>query len=293
MRAGIHKIYAFLLLLLVLLPVAGFSRRVFVLYGFKLGQNKATAEKQFGRPFKAHTFPDGFSYCAFMRKDHVVVIQSDSSRPDLIWAVQIQGRSNPSGHGLAGVNLGDPEVVVQKMLGKPDRVRTAVDEETKKPLTNIRYYSYHETSNYSVEVQNGKVSSIKVVFSGPSRTRTGQVPLKDFFAAIRKRDLPRLAALLRYDFTYMHGKNFRNSTGIRTSIIHTLTADQELNRLFFDAVSGLVSFTAQDAGRAVMRLTDAGTGYVYTVKRGSLKYELYFIMSFEGWVLRTVWKNGG
>jgi len=81
------------------------AEKIYVLYGFKIGQSSDAPVQQFGKPFKSHTFEDGYSYRAYNMKDHMVVFESDNTRPDLIWAIQIQGESNPPCLGLKGMMI--------------------------------------------------------------------------------------------------------------------------------------------------------------------------------------------
>lgn len=262
------------------------AEKIFVLYGFKIGQKSSIPLKQFGKPFKADKFEDGYGYTAFKMKDHVVVFESDNTRPDLIWSIQIQGKSNPPFLGLKEINLGDDISKVIKIFGKPDDIREAFDEITKKSVKDIEYYSYDETGNFSVEATNKIVTSIKISFNGPVEIKENQIDIDKFLAAVRSKDFNKISHFIDTDFEFHQKKNY----SINTSITNALENSKEINNIFFNPEYGIISIEKKDIVTSVFRfqVDPNSIGYVYKIKRDKVEYELCFYKNYDGWVLRNI-----
>jgi hypothetical protein len=263
-----------------------YAEDIFVLYGFKIGQKSSIPVRQFGNPIQTYKFEDGFSYNVFKMKDHVVVFESDNTRPDLIWSIQIQGESNPQYLGLNGINLGDKVSEVIKVFGKPDKIEEATDEKTKKPIKNIDYYSYDESSNFSIEVTDKIVTSIKISFKGPNKTKDPIIDFNKFLSTVRSNDLNKISNYIDPDFELRNKETFL----IDTSVIEALNRSKEINSIFFNSDYGIITITDKDIAEASMRVqtNPDSAGYVFKIKKNKMRYELYFEKSYEGWVLKYI-----
>lgn len=263
-----------------------YAEKIFVLYGFKIGQKSSIPVKQFGKPVQTQKFEDGFSYNVFKMKDHIVVFESDNTRPDLIWSIQIQGESNPQFLGLNEINLGDKISDVIKVFGKPDKIQEAIDEQTKKPIKNIEYYSYNESSNFSIEATDKIVTSIKITFNGPNYTKDSTVDINKFLSTVRSNDLNKISRYIDPDFQLHYKKNH----SITTSIIDALSNSKEIKDIFFNTEYGIISIIDKDIFESAMRVqtNPKSVGYVFKIKKNKMEYELYFQKSYEGWVLKYI-----
>jgi hypothetical protein len=275
-----------MLAVLQLTPV--YAKKHFVLYGFKIGQTIESARNELGNPSKTIDFKDGFKAYVFMKGDHYVVMEADGSRPDMIWGIQIAGKSNPKNRGFGLVNLGDEADKTIKLLGKPDSTEFAVDEETKKELKHIKYYSYNKTSNYSLESENGKLTSMKIVFNGPVN------PYPDFAfgnltGSIKAGNLYRVCENISGELAVVEkGKTHR----FTRSIVSDITSAGVLNDILFNKEYGIGTIIDSDIKNAALRLFANGTnGWVFSIEKKNRKYELFFMKSFEGWVLREITIN--
>ncbi len=262
------------------------AKKQFVLYGFKIGQKSSAPIKQFGKPYKTHKFKDGFSYIAYSMKDHAVIFESDNTRPDLIWGIQLEGKSNPSSLGLNGVNLGDPISKAVSVFGKPNSITGAIDESTGKPMKGIEYYSYMKKDNFSIESTNGKVTSIKVLFNGPSAVKEASIDFKKFVKDVRGKNMDKICEYISPDFVLHKDK----PGSISTSIFDVLINNKDVNDIFFNKKYGISEIKESDIAGSAMRVqTDPNmVGYVYKIKKNDREYDLVFIKSFEGWVLRYI-----
>lgn len=128
------------------------------LYGFKLGQYRAAARIELGKPFKTGKYDDGYEYAAFLLKpDKSLYILFEYAPADtsVIWSIQVSGTNLTAGIGLQGLKLGINKANTEKLIGKPSSIK------------NIGEYgemwSYDKT-NLSVEMnKQGKLSSVKIL----------------------------------------------------------------------------------------------------------------------------------
>jgi hypothetical protein len=263
-----------------------YAQKIYVLYGFKIGQKSSAPIKQFGKPFKNHKFPDGFSYNAFKMKDHIAVFESDNTRPDLIWAIQIEGKNNPPSLGLNEINLGDNISKVIKIFGKPDSIKEAIDEETKNPMKGIEYYSYDKSSNFSIEATNKIVSSIKIVFNGSNENTESNIDFKKFLKSVQLKDFNKISQFIYADFVFNKNKEFT----INTSIIDSLINNKEINNIFFNPSYGIITIQDKDIVESALRVQTEPNfvGYVFKIKKNNIEYELLFFKNYDGWVLKYI-----
>lgn len=270
---------------LIALSTSGLSaEKLFMMHGFKLGQSFSVTSNQFGAPFKTEKFPDGFSYAAYKFPGYVLIFEANNTRPDLIWAIQLEGKSNPKGLGFYGIDLGDSDGAVLKRFGKPLNRTPAVDEATKKPIASTEYYSYE---NFSFEISNGKVTSIKVTFDGPIKNNSESFDLKAFVANLAKRDLTIIAPYLSADFVY----SFQGSNNyIKKSIFEALSENRAISDIFFNQEYGIISIKESDIMESAMRIQvdPKMAGRVYKIQKNTVNYEIFVALSYDGWTIRYI-----
>ena len=262
------------------------AEKMFVLYGFKIGQKTDTAFRELGKATKTFEFDDGFKAFAFMKGDHYVLMETDPSRPDMIWGIQLSGKRNPVHCGLGAVNLGDPVENAIKVLGRPDSSEYAVDEITKKELRHIKRYSYYTTSNFSIESENGNVSSIKIVFNGP----VSPFPQFDgwrLMREIKKGDPYAICSLISGEVTLIErGKEKQ----LEKSLLSEISPGGSLHTILFNRDFGVGTVTEKDITYSALRLySDRNVGMPVVVEKDGRKYEMVFMKSFEGWMLKDIY----
>jgi hypothetical protein len=252
------------------------------LYGFKLGQELRLAQDHLGEPAKVIPFEDGWKAYVFVREKHVVIFETDETRPDVIISIQLEGERNPAGLGLDGIDLGSSAAKALEKLGTPTARKQAVDEVTHEdvPGTFVSFFG----RGLSVEEKDGKVSSVKILFAGPSAA-TDTADLEAFLRAVKEKDLYRLAESISSDLTLAGEK------AIRGPIIGALQGKTDLHAFLFGK-GGVGSLRAKDA-EANLRLTEEAdgrrvSGAVFKFKGAKVR-ELFFVRSFEGWVLYDAW----
>jgi hypothetical protein len=223
---------------------------------------------------------------AFKMKDHFVAIEFDNIKPDLIYAIQIQGKRNPPSLGLDGIDLGDPIVKAIKIFGKPDSTKQAVDEVTKKPMKDIVYYSYNESRNFSIEATKEIVTSIKILRKDSDNNTESMIDFKQFLSTIRSKDLNKISRYIDTDFEFIKDQTYK----MNTSIIHTLINNKTINNIFFNPDYGIISIKDKDIAESALRVQSDPiiTGYVFKIKKSNIEYELFFSKNYDGWVLKYI-----
>ncbi|MCW7461409.1 hypothetical protein [Leptospira limi] len=282
------KITIPILIVIVLLPFSIFGEsKLFMMYGIKLGQKRNLVSDLYGKPFKSHTFEDGYSYDAYKLEEHILVVESENKRPDLVWAIQIQGNKNPKYFGLNVINLGDPIEKVVSTFGKPDEIRKAFDEETKEELTSIQYYSYDQSRNFSIEVQNQKVSSIKLTFKGSANVNE-TLDINETFRILKEKNIYQVAQLLDQNFILKEKdkKEFKMSG----NPIQTLNSKNEISNRFFFLQNSLINLNPNE----ILENLDLRNNEQYIFgkylkfKSGEEMFHLFFLKTYEGWTLKEV-----
>jgi hypothetical protein len=257
----------------------------YVLYGFKIGQKIESAKTKFGEPFKTEKFDDGFTSLVYKLNNSYIVFEINPSAPDLIWGIQSSGTSNPENCGLMGVNLGDPVSKIEKVFGKPDEKKPAIDEITKEEIPGTDFYSYNTSSNFSLETEKGKVSSIKINAEKPKESKDA-APFESLIDMCKKKDYYGLAEMLAPDMYISKDRSFNQ---INCSMLDSLTKDELFKTLFFDKTKGIASINKNTKQTRAMRIFQSGDKYplgdVIKIDTPSLKYEIVFVKGFEGWVI--------
>jgi hypothetical protein len=275
---------ALVALLLIGTPPPAAAVDPHVLYGFKLGQQLQLVRGELGEPAKVVPFEDGWKAYVWERPpDHAVVFETDASRPDVIIAIQLEGKKNPRGMGLEGIDLGTDAKLALEKLGPPTVRETAVDEETNEKIPDTWIDRWGE--RVSIEERHGKVSSIKVLLSGPSEAPAFP-DLEAFLRDVREKRLVRLAEAISSDLELrgekvVHGSMLRELSG-KTPLADFLFGKDGVASLSASAaVTNLRVIAAENGGPAV-----SGTVFKFDGKK---VHELFFIRSFEGWVLYQAW----
>jgi len=278
-------VYSFIAGIIFLYGGTARAEKMFVLYGFKIGQKTDAAFSELGKPTKTYNFSDGFTSFAFMKGDHYIIIETDASRPDMIWGIQLSGKKNPVHRGLGEVNMGDPVEKAIKTLGRPDSSEFAVDEITNKELRHIKRYSYYKKSNFSIESENGKVSSVKIVYNGPVE------PYPEFDGwrltrEIQKGDPYAVCSLISGEVTLIE-KGRGKHPG--KSLLSEILPGGTLHSILYNRDYGIGTVTGKDVTYSALRLyADRNVGMPVVVERGGRKYEMVFMKSFEGWMLKEI-----
>jgi hypothetical protein len=258
----------------------------YTLYGYKIGQELRLAKQRLGEPGKVFSFPDGWKAYAYLRDGHNVIFETDNTRPDLIMSIQLEGERNPSNMGLDGIDLGSDAKRAMQKLGPPTQRKQAEDLDSKKPIPNT--FINHYGKSFSFEEKNNKVTSIKVIFGGAVETKA--LPDIDVFLGnIKAKNFYRLAESISSDLT-VRGKKM-----IGGPIVNQISERTELHAFLFGK-GGLGELASKDVADANLRViaadrakgTPGSTGVVYKVKDKQV-HELYFVQSFEGWVLYDAW----
>jgi len=271
---------------IILLSFTALSNEKFmVLYGYKLGQSLEIPMKKLGKPIKVQHFKDGFVSVAYKDKDTYVVFEARPQNKDVIWSIQILGESNPQFHGLGDINLGDTEARVIKILGKPDSSKVAKDIYTGQEMKGIRYLSYYKKSNFSIEIRNKKVFSIKMIMNS-HRKPQGISPLNGFLKTVKEKNYYKTADKISAFFSIIKEKE---KVYISDSMVNSLMSNEALKDILYNEKYGVVSIKPKDIINASMRMQiNAPSGMVYYIKKGKKRYDLFFARTYEGWVLFQV-----
>ena len=271
-------------MILLCAVTSGFAENHYTLYGYKIGQNMSVVRDSLGKPFKTEKFDDGFESTIYRVNDTFVIFETTPAAPELVYAIQISGDSNKKDLGLAGINLGDPETKILKTLGKPDDMRDAIDEITKKTVPDTKYISYDDSANFSFETVKGKVSSIKL--SAKNNPVVGNEPPVDRFISLcASKDYYGIIEMLAPDFYISKGKTYHQTKG---SFLDMLMKNPVYKSVFFDTKTGIASITDKDRIGGSLRLFSDSkykTGRVIQIKKGKSKFEIVFVQGFEGWIV--------
>ncbi|MCW7465067.1 hypothetical protein EHR04_12925 [Leptospira levettii] len=282
------KITAPLLIIIVLFPFTIFGEsKLFMMYGIKLGQKRNLVSELYGKPFKSHTFEDGYSYDAYKLDEHILVVESENKRPDLVWAIQIQGNKNPKYYGLNEINLGDPIEKVVSSFGKPDEIRNAFDEETKEELSTIQYYSYDRSRNFSIEVQNQKVSSIKLSFKG-SASVSETLDINETFKILKNKNIYNIAQLLDQNFVLK--EKDKKEYKISGNPIQIINSKNEISNRIFYLPNSLINLNPNEISENVDLRNNQNYifGKYLKIKSGEEIFHIFFLKTYEGWTLKEV-----
>lgn len=278
--------FIFTLITLLIFSFATYADNFYTLYGIKIGQKISTVKQSFGKPDKVIRFEDGWKAYAYFRKGHNVIFEANQSRPDLVISIQVEGNKNPKGMGVDYINLGSNAKKIIKKLGKPSKRQASKDLFTKKvvPNTFINFYG----NNLSFEEKNNKITSIKINFDAVRNYSTAP-DFDAFLKNIKSKSYYKVAESLSTSMT-LKGKK-----AIKMPIISQVTGKSALNTFLFGK-DGLISITSKDIADVNLRIISAdrekhtlgSTGSVFKFKNKKIK-ELYFVKSFEGWVLYDAW----
>jgi hypothetical protein len=273
-------------LCLLLLGADLHAEKVFMLYGFKIGQPTRNAVNQLGPPAKTHAYENGFAYSLYRLDGCRLVITEHPTGPGLIWSIQTEGDRNPEGHGLDGINLGDPFEKVVERFGTPDSTEDSKDENTGRPIEGAALCSYLKKGNFVVERRNGRVAALKISYNGPARKREKSADAQRFLADVRSGDPATVARWMHHNFTLTTGTDSRS---VATSMMHSLTHDEALRAVLFDREWGCASARETDIREMPGdSRKQAGDGTMYELTTNGARYELLFVKSHEGWMLKSL-----
>jgi len=271
-----------------------YAEKKFVLYGYKIGQNIASVQKELGNPYKIHKFPDGFIAYIYKHKNHYLILETDNTNPNVIWSIQIEGSENPAEFGLDGLSLGDSSNKVILIFGKPDSIKNSIDEITKKVMKDIVYYSYLTKGNFSIEINKNKVSSIKLQFNGPIQSNPKDIYVLDrFLESVKSKKYYQIASYLSPDFElHWNNKTYKPNA----SLINFIKTNKNVNEIFFNNKNGITSLNSKNIDKEVLTLDGKGSkgnlrGFIFKIIQDNVKYEFILFQSFEGWIIRSIVKS--
>jgi hypothetical protein len=282
MKRIMSLIWVFVLLLLVSNVV--FAEKLYVLYGFKIGQKISTIEAQLGKPSQVIYYEDGFVAYIYKMADYYVVFEASPSNLDSIWSIQIGGKRNPQKMGLRDINLGDSFEKMIKIFGEPDEKENARDEYTGKTLDDTIYYSYNNNGNYSIEVTNNQISSIKVAYEEGKSTK--DIPdLNAIIDALASKDYYKICSILAPNLEIVDSQTLSFSKSIYDSILN----DNKINDVLFNPQYGLCAIKENNFLESHIHLAMGGpSGFEYNIKIDKVHYQLLLTEEYDGWVIRRI-----
>lgn len=259
-----------------LLPLQ--ARHYFVLGGFKLGQKISDVKAGFPKMKLMHTYPDGVKVFGFMNGKIQVLLETEPKNPDFVWSIQISGDANEKHYGLGETNLGLPEKELLARFGTPLDKKDGVNEILKKPYTAYQYFG--NDSNFSFEVIDGRLMSIKILPTAPPKVDLPN--WKEFLSALREKNYYRVAELTDTDCVLLDGETKVPITG---ALIDMFTKNAVYKKLLFESKTGLASLSEKDLKGGVMRVFDGGRTGMVTFAHGKVNKEIVFIRGFTGFGL--------
>jgi len=265
-----------LLTLLLSLPLS--ARHYFVLGGFKLGQKISDVKLGCPEIKLLHTYPDGVQVFGLMNGKMQVLLETEPKNPDFVWSIQISGEENERHYGLDITNLGMPVKDLLTRFGKPLETKEGFHEILKKPFTAYHYYSAE--SNYSFEVADGKLISIKILPTAPPKVDLPD--WKSYLKALREKNYYLVAELTDTDCILLDGETKVPVTG---ALVDMFTKNIVYKKVLFDSKTGIASLKDSDLKGGVMRMFDAGRTGMVVFAHGKVKREIVFIRGFTGFGL--------
>lgn len=180
--------------------------------------------------------------------------------------------------GLDGVDLGSNAKVALRKFGKPTKRRPAINLSDKRPVpgTFINFYG----DSFCFEEKNGKVSSIKVIYSGVQKTK-GLPDYKGFFRNLKKKDYYKLSEQISGAI------KVRGKAVVKGPLLKEIKSGR-LAKIFYNSKTGKPRLRFEDIHEGNMRLSNRMIGHVLKFKDKHIS-ELVFYPSFEGLVLAEIW----
>ncbi len=250
----------------------------FVLHGFKIGQNIKNIKNELGEPTKIHKLPDGYIAYIYQMSQYNLVFEANHIRQDIVWAIQISGSGVPIEYHLNGIQLGQDITECMRTFGGPDIRRNATDEITKAEIPDTLYLSYNQKSNFSLEFVKNKLSSIKIEHKQSDSEILEDYPDYNLFlGSARKKDYSFLTNMTFYDPLFVISKK---EYSVEKSF-YSFYKQKEIDSLL-DEIGALNDSHLLDSQ---LRVQGSVSGYVYKFKKDNKNYELFYVRSFEGWVI--------
>ena len=202
----------------------------------------------------------------------------------MITAIQVEGKKTSSSLGIDGIRIGSKAREAFQKFGKPTERKEAMDDLTNTPIPKVFINIYGD--NLSFKEKKGKIISIKIslVASTDDQERPD---LASFLNFVKKKNYYRVAELISTNLT-VNGK--KAALG---PILKEVSGKKTLLHDFLFGRNGIKKIRPGDLGDEERRdLKEEGAegrpggtqGYVYIFHLGPVN-ELYFVKSFEGWVL--------
>ncbi|MDX1960723.1 MAG: hypothetical protein SFU98_19280 [Leptospiraceae bacterium] len=260
-------------------------KRYFTLGGFKLSQKLKLAETEFGTPYKVHKFEDGFIGYAYKRDGYFIIFESNNRQTDRIWSIQIQGNSNPEGFGLDTISLGDSITKVYEAFGNPDNSRDAKDLiNPEMDLKGTKILDYYKNSNFSLEIKDGIVTSIKILLNGFAEIK--KPDLNQYFDKFSDKDLYKIVDSLGLELDIIHnGKKIV----FTKSFLYHLKNDSIMNEVLTSDTKGIAGLKEVNVKASMTKMYSENLeGILVRFERNNKDIEIVFIKSFDGVVIREI-----
>ncbi|EPG65695.1 hypothetical protein EHQ27_04610 [Leptospira wolffii] len=272
------KFVVLIISFIISLPI--YAENFYSLYGFRIDQSMKTAEKELGEVAKEHVFEDGYKAFFFRKKGHIVVLETEPSQPERIWSIQVEGENVPSDRGLNGVIPGDPKSKVISTFGTPEQEKKAVNSMDQKESPNTSILTYYQNGNFSFEIKDGKVSSIKLVLRLEKSPKETPDPW-DFISALKSKNESLQIRLLAGDPVF-------NATGTELypqESMLTFLRRKDI-RDFLYLPGGVSELTEADLFNSNMRFFDkGGFGWVIRYARNRKVFEFVYVKPYDEWLL--------
>lgn len=260
------------------------AKAMYLLGSFRLSQNFSIVADQLGKPDKIHTFPDKFEAHIYQFKGFQLIFEKNPMNPKHIYAIQLTGKESPEETCLGKVCLSSSKEDVLKYLGTPSEIRDAVDEVTKEKVESTQYYAYKNPGNFSIEIKDGKVASIKITDSVTPVPKDPNV--YGFIQAVKNRDYYGMAEHLDPMF---EGRIDKKPVPLKKSMMKFLKDKNEMTNLLFGSEHGFSNLTMSDQQFEGLRLfQEGGQGRIFKFKSAKGRtIEIVYRLSHQGW---NIWE---
>ena len=281
------KILMYGIIIFTTAAIPASAKNHFTLYGLKIGQHILIANALLGKPSSTETDDAGYITRFYQLNNLLVVIESRPNATNQVWSIQITGTQNPENKGFAGINLGDSKEKMISLFGQPDKEEKVTDPAMFDRWPDLMYYSYYDKYNFSFQISQNKVVSIKTIMT-PDKSVEDLPDINKIIAAAKYKDYYALGEILEYDMYISRDAEYYK---VEKSVYEMLSGNTFYNELFFNAPFSISKLESKDIKKKVMRpFTDSeySKGYVFLIEKNKIQYELVFVKSFEGWVLWEV-----
>ncbi|TGL60667.1 hypothetical protein EHQ64_12635 [Leptospira sarikeiensis] len=257
-----------------------FAKNYYSLYGIRIDQSLKHTQAELGDPSKVHSFEDGYQAFFFKKDGHILVLETEPFQPDRIWSIQIEGANVPVERGLNGVIPGDTRAKVIEVFGPPEKERKATNSLDNKEIPGTSLMTYYENGNFSFEIKNDKVSSIKIVLRLEKDPKELPDPM-DFISVLKTKNESEMIRLMAGDPVFSQdGKSFYPQESMLSFLRKKETVD------FLFGKEGVSELTGRDLFNSNMRFFENGPfGWAIRYTKNRKVFEFVYVKLYEEWVL--------